>query len=172
MKREDIDRRVAERLEDAKAEAERARELAIKQRKEKEESLKMQQQALKEQLAAKNAQKRRSALEGDVRAQFAARSQFIRTRGEIRIYWSPAKHNEATRQLLKRSQDEHAAELERILAAKMEQLQPAPVSTKRARRQDDSDSGSDTERVVVRADCARIDDGVAAMAQVEQDNVE
>ena len=189
------------------------RQAEQQKRREHEASLRAKQAELKAQLAVKEFERKRAALERDLRASFHARSQFIRfvfardfvknvcaapfliskfasllparsTRGELRIYWAPVRHNDATRQLLERSQKDHEAELQRAIAAKME-LFPAPVgipsaapksaapdSRRRAEpaSDDEQERSADLAMQVSVAEEGAVDEGVAAMLGAEQDD--
>jgi hypothetical protein len=72
--------------------------------------------------------------ETEIRTHYHARSQFIRTRGALRIYWAPAVHNECTRGLLARSAEEHEREVDRMVAAQLQRFttQVAASSTSAA----------------------------------------
>ena len=183
--RDEADRRIAERLraqqeaQDAKRKADAAAHQV------RQQELRAQQQERQRLAQLKEREQQRAAIKHRLRSQFAARSQFIRTSGEVRIYWLPVAHTERTRELLHQSQREHEAALAAALARLPPVEMTAPVSASsiaashtasasprvngaaaRAAAMADSDDDDETLLVVSDRTAHVDDDGVAAMFAV------
>lgn len=179
--REEADRRIAERLraQQEEQEAKRKAEFA------RQQELRAQQEERQRLAQRKERERQHAAVERGVRAQYAARSQFIRTGGEVRIYWLPVAHTDRTRELLHRSQAEHEAELASALAQLPPLVDAAPATSASTSSRAEGDGGGapstmaavaaasgagsdhDETLMVVSDRTAHVDDdGVAAMFAV------